>query len=43
MRGATMIPPLQSLVKYDNPSLVSTSKGKGAKGTPSKKVRWLNA
>lgn len=27
-----MIPPLQSLVKYDNPVLVSSSKDKGAKG-----------
>lgn len=36
-----MIPPLQSLVKYDNPVLVSTSKdkGKGAKGTLAKKAR----
>lgn len=36
-----MIPPLQSLVRYDNPVLVSTSKdkGKGGKGTPGKKVR----
>lgn len=35
-----MIPPLSSLVRYDNPVLVSTSKdkGKGAKGTPGKKV-----
>ena len=36
-----MIPPLQSLVRYDNPVLVSTSKdkGKGAKGGAGKKVR----
>ncbi len=32
-----MIPPLQSLVKYDNPVLVSTSTKKG-KGTLGKKV-----
>uniref|UniRef100_A0A7S0S3W4 Uncharacterized protein n=1 Tax=Chlamydomonas leiostraca TaxID=1034604 RepID=A0A7S0S3W4_9CHLO len=33
-----MIPPLQSLVKYDNPVLVSTSKDKkGGKGTLTKK------
>jgi hypothetical protein len=40
----TMSPPLQSLVRYDNPVLVSTSKGKGAtKGSPGKKVWHLEA
>ncbi len=35
-----MAPPLSSLVKYDNPVLVSTSKDKGkGKGTLGKKVR----
>eukprot|EP00798_Chlamydomonas_sp_ICE-L_P020226 gene20226-26979_t len=32
-----MIPPLQSLVKYDNPVLVSSSKGGKGKGGPGKK------
>lgn len=36
-----MIPPLQSLVKYDNAVLVSSAKDKGAKGKTAtgKKVR----
>lgn len=37
-----MIPPLQSLVKYDNPVLVSTSKDKVKGGNKlGKKVRGL--
>jgi hypothetical protein len=40
-----MIPPLQSLVKYDNAVLVSSSKDKGGKGKTlaGKKVRTCRA
>ncbi len=34
-----MIPPLTSLIRFDNPTLVSTTKGKVLKEKQGKKVR----